>query len=289
MILIVGATGSLGGAVARKVLADGHKVRVLVRSGSSGADLVAAGAEAVVGDLKDAASLRQACAGVDTLITTANAMGRGGADTTESVDRDGNQHLIDAAAAEGVGHFVFTSALGASTDNPAPFLRAKGEAEHRLMASGMTWTILQPNVFMDTSIPMVVGGPALAGQPITLVGDGRRRHSMVAMRDVAEYVLAAVDTEAARNARIILGGPEPVSWRDIIAAFETELGRPIPVQSVPLSERVPGLPDAVDAMFHALATYDSPIDMTETAATYGVRPTSVADFVRDLVAGADRR
>jgi hypothetical protein len=69
-----------------------------------------------------------------------------------------------------------------------PFLKAKGQTEQRLRTSGMTWTVLQPNLYMDTWIPAVVG-PALAGQPVTLVGKGLRQHSMVAARDVASYAV----------------------------------------------------------------------------------------------------
>ena len=113
-------------------------------------------------------------------------------DTIESVDQLGTINLIQAAAAAGVRRFVYISALGADPDHPMPLLRAKGLVEHQLTISGMGWTVLQPNSNMDTWIPLIVGGPALRGNPITLVGDGRRRHSMVAMRDVAAYAAAAL-------------------------------------------------------------------------------------------------
>ncbi len=286
MILVVGATGSLGGAIARRLLAEGKKVRILVRPGSSYDDLVAEGADAVTGDLKDRASLRAACAGVDAVVTTANAIGRGGEDTIESVDLQGNQHLIGAAAAEGVRRFVFTSVLGASSESPVPFIRAKGEAERRLMNSGMTWTILQPNLFMDTWLPMAVGGPALAGEPVTLVGEGRRRHSMVAMADVVSYAVAALDHDEAGKAHIAIGGPEAISWRDAVAAFERELGRDIPVRTVSMGEPVPGMPEQVNGLFQMLETYDSPLDMRAPATTFGVRPTTVDDFVHSFVSTA---
>ena len=126
MILVVGATGQLGGLIASTLLDRGKQVRILVRSGSSYDHLVAAGAEPVTGDLKDAASLATCCAGVEAIVSTANAALRGGDDTVESVERQGNRNLIDAAATAGVGHFVFTSVLGASPDSPVPFVQAKG-------------------------------------------------------------------------------------------------------------------------------------------------------------------
>ena len=289
MILVVGATGTLGGSIARALIAEGKKVRILVRPGSSYADLVRAGAEPVTGDLKELASLHAVCAGVDAVITTANAIGRGGEDTVESVDLHGNQHLIEAAEAEGVRRFVFISVLGASPESPVPLIGAKGAAELRLIESAMTWTILQPNLYMDTWLPMAVGGPALAGEPVTLVGEGRRRHSMVAMRDVVSYAVAALERDEADNQRLVVGGPEAISWRDVVAAFEHELGREIPVRAVRPGEPVPGMPEQVNGLFQMLETYDSPLDMTAMAVTYGVTPTGLKDFVHDFVSTATSR
>lgn len=286
MILVVGATGNLGGSIARRLLSEDKEVRILVRPGSSYRDLVDHGAEPLTGDLKEPASLHAACAGVDAVVTTANAIGRGGDDTIESVDFQGNQHLIEAAEAEGVRHFLFTSVLGASAESPVPFIRAKGEAERRLTNSDMAWTILQPNLFMDTWLPMAVGGPALAGQPVNLVGEGRRRHSMVAMADVVSYAVAALERDEAINQRLLIGGPDAVSWRDAVAAFEHELGREIPVRTVPLGDPVPGMPEQVNGLFQVLETYDSPLDMSAMAATYGVTSTPLQDFVRAFVSRA---
>ena len=286
MILVVGATGNLGGAIARALLAKGKKVRMLVRPGSSYGELVDVGAEPVMGDLKEPASLSAACARVDAVVTTANAIARGGEDTIESVDLHGNQHLIEAAEAEGVRRFVLTSVLGASTDSPVPLMRAKAEAEQRLMRSAMAWTILQPNLFMDTWLPMAVGGPALAGQPVTLVGEGRRRHSMVAMGDVVSYAVAALERNEAHNQRLVIGGPDAISWRDAVAAFEYQLGREIPVHTVRPGEPVPGMPEQVNALFQMLETYDSPLDMSALAATFAVTPTGLQDFVRAFVSTA---
>jgi NADH dehydrogenase len=279
MILIVGATGRLGGLIARRLLERAEKVRALGRPGSDLSWLTAAGGEVVVGDLKDRDSLLAACDGVDTVITTANSLARGGDDTIESVDRDGNINLIEAASAQGVRRFIFVSALGASLDSPVPLLRAKAEAEQRLRSSGMAWTILEPNGYMDVLLMAAVGGAALAGEPVTLVGEGRRMHSLVAIEDVASYALAALGHPEAENQTLYIGGPQPFSWRDAVTAFERGLGRSITVHTVRPGDPVPGLPDVFAGVLAALDSYDSPMDMTETAATYGIRSTSLDDFV----------
>ena len=283
MILVVGATGQLGGLIAQMLLDQGRQVRILVRPGSAYEPLVAAGAQAVTGDLKDPDSLVAACAGVDTVVSTANSAGRGGEDTVASVDDTGNANLIEAAQSAGVCHFVFISVLGADAEHPVPFLKAKGKTEQRLRASGMAWTVLQPNLFMDTWIPAVVGGPALAGQPVTLIGEGRRQHSMVAANDVAAYAVAALDHPEAQGQTLFIGGPQPVSWRAAVSAFEQELGREVPVRTAAPGEPVPGLPAVIAPMLAALDTYDSPMDTTQLSAQYAVRPTSLAEFVHGFV------
>ena len=109
MILVVGATGSLGGRIARGLLERGEDVRVFVRRNSPSEQmaqqglahtvqsLIDAGAQPAWGDLKDKASIEAAVAGVDTVISTANAVKRGGDDTLDTVDLQGTQDLIDAA------------------------------------------------------------------------------------------------------------------------------------------------------------------------------------------------
>ena len=282
MILVVGATGRLGSRIAQALLDRGEDVRVLVRGDSSFGD---PRAEVAVGDLKDKESLRKACAGVDAVVTTANAIApRTREDTIDSVDRDGNHNLIEAAQAEGVRHFVFTSVLGASADHFVPFIKAKGETEETLKSSGMSWTILQPDPYMDIWFPNIIG-PALEGGSVTLVGEGKQRHSFVAMDDVVGYAVAGVTQKAAENRTIQVGGAEPASWRNVIATFGRVLGRDIDVQTVAIGEKVPGLPDFVVELMTSLEFYESPVDMSEASKTFGVEPTSLEDFARAMTAG----
>ena len=121
MILVVGATGNLGGAVTRLLLAQGQPVRILARPQSNYQPLAEAGAQVVPGDLKQRNSLDAACQGVDTVITTANSFMRGGEDTVQTVDLRGNRHLIEAAKAGGVKQFIFVSVFPADASSPVPF------------------------------------------------------------------------------------------------------------------------------------------------------------------------
>lgn len=281
MILIAGATGKLGRLITQQLIQLGESVRVLVRQDP--ADFFGPNVEVAYGDLKDPDSLREACKGVDAVITTANSTARGGMDTIESVDLIGNRNLIDAATQNHVRRFIFVSSLGADPHSDMPLLRAKGETEKHLAQSGMVWTSIQPNAYMDLLLMAVVGGPALSGAPVTLVGAGQRKHSFVTMSDVAAYTLSALHSPAAENQTLRIGGPESLSWRDTVATFEQHLGRPIEIRAVPIGEPMRGMPDFIVQLLTALETYDSPIDMTGMAETYGVRGTSLGEFLSSTI------
>jgi NADH dehydrogenase len=286
MILVVGATGLVGGMIARRLLERGDTVRVLVRPGSNFQPLADAGAQPVVGDLKDPSSLGPVCAGAETVITTATSGSRGGADNPQTVDEEGNRHLIDTARATGVRQFIFVSALSADEDSPIPLARAKAHTEAYLRASGMPYTILAPNGILEVNLGLVVGSPLRSGKPVTLIGEGRRRHSLVAASDIAAFAVAAVGHPLALNRRIVIGGPEAVSWRDVIAPYERVLSRPVPVEwkapgeLLPNLPPVPGLAELVSGILAALETFDSPVDMTQTARTFGVQLTALDEVVR---------
>jgi uncharacterized protein YbjT (DUF2867 family) len=296
MILVVGATGVVGGQIARRLLDEDKEVRVLVRRDSpssqlvqqglatSAQELIEAGAQPVHGDLRDRASLDVAVEGVETVVTTANSAMRGGADNPQSVDLEGNRNLIEAARNASVERFIFVSLLGADPDNPAPFVQAKARSEKALRESGVEYTILAPTAFMEVWPAMVVGMPALQGRPVTLVGEARRRHSFVSNRDVAAFAISAVERPEARNQYLAVGGPEPLSWREVVATYERVLGRSIPVEFVAMGEPVPGLPDPMPALLAGMETYDSDVEMEEIARTFDVSLTRLETFVRAQVA-----
>lgn len=282
MILVVGSTGLLGGMVVRKLLATGKTTRVLVRSGST--DI--AGAEPVRGDLKDRASLDAACAGVTAVITTANSAQRGGDDNVATVDLEGNAALIDAAAGAGVKHFIFVSAAAVDESSPVPLFAAKARTEKHLRENGMAWTIIAPHVFMDVWFPMIIGSALGAGRPVPLVAGGKSRHSFIAVDDVAAFAVAATDNPAAINRRLVLGGPEALSWTEIVAKAGDIVGRRLDVETIPPGSPIPTLPPPVDQVIGNLAAgleqQDVVLDTTEIARELGVTLTPAETVLRRM-------
>ncbi len=295
MILVVGATGILGGAITRRLLDEGKAVRILLRRNSpaeqmalqgmatSPKTLIAAGGQPIYADLKDRTSLDAACQGIETLITTANSSMRGGEDTVDTVDRQGNRNLIEAAQAAGVKQFIFTTFLGADPNSSVPLFRAKAEIEALLRVNGLPYTVLAPNFFMESWIGMVVGIPLQTRQPVTLVGKGERLHSFISIGDVAAFATAVVGHSAALNQRLILGGPEPLSWRRILEAFGQALGQPLPVRFAAPGDPIPGLPEIASPVLAALEMYDSAIPMEATARTFGIEQTSLTTVIQRML------
>lgn len=292
MVLVIGATGLLGGMIVRQLLAQGKPVRIVVRPNSpstelakagmatSAQELIDAGAEPIAADLKDRASLDAACAGVRTVITTANAALRGGDDTFQTVDLEGTSSLIAAARAAGVQQFIYTSAFGAAPGHPHPLFNAKGQSEATLKASGMSYTILLPTVFMEIWIAMVVGMPLRAGQPVTLVGEGARQQAFVAMADVAACAVAAVDNPQTFNQTILISDPETHSWTEVVAVVGQTIGQALAVNYVAPGAPIPLLPEAMGPLLAGMELADTELPPSDSMATLGVPATPLVAFAQ---------
>lgn len=281
MILAVGAMGVVGRAIVARLLARGETVRALVRPDSRAADLEAAGADLVVGDLRDAGSLDRACRGVDVVVTTANAASpRLPGDSPETVDAAGNVALFDAAKAAGVRQVVYVSAYIADAGSSVPFLRAKGRAELHLEGSGVPWTILRPAAFMESWPAVVVGMPCAAGRPVRLPLPPVRRHSFVSADDVAAHAAAMVGHEAAMGRRFDVGGPEAMTWADVARVYGEVLGREVLIEVVGLDGDLAPMSPMMVALLAGTEAFDSVIDPAPLAVTFGVAPTRLEEVVR---------
>src|SRR5688500_1518416 len=204
MILVVGSTGFLGSDVVRRIAASGKQVRALVRASSDPAkraQLEAWGGALFEGDLKDPASLQRACAGVDTVISTASAtISRSGGDNLDTVDRQGQRQLVEAAEQAGVRHFIYVSFSGNVSD-VFPLSEAKRGIEKRLREGRMKYTIVRPSYFMEVWLsPMLGFDPA--GGKVRIYGNGDQPMSMISVPDVGAYVAGCVDNAAVENQTI---------------------------------------------------------------------------------------
>ena len=124
MILVVGATGQLGTAITRNLVANQHRVRVFVRRDSHYQHLQALGVDLAFGDLRKLSTVQAACEGVTTIITTANGVIQRKADSIKSTDGEGNANLIEAAKQQQVQQFIYTSVPVTDFDDQVATLKS---------------------------------------------------------------------------------------------------------------------------------------------------------------------
>ena len=191
MILVVGGTGTLGEEICQKLRVRGLAVRALVRQTANPARLEAlrsAGVNLCWGDLKDEGSLRDTCFGAKAVISTASStFSRQDGDSIETVDREGQLSLIAAAHSAGVEHFTLVS-IPRNLVRESPLTQAKAEAARALGDSGMGYTILAANYFMEIWLSPALGFD-YAQRKVVLFGDGRALITWVSYRDVAEFAV----------------------------------------------------------------------------------------------------
>ncbi len=236
MILVCGATGELGGRVARR-LAEMGPVRALVRAATDATQVQAAGIEVVRGDVRDRESLQPALVGVDTVVTTVNAIGRilaGARDVSiAEVDGTGSLNLIRAAQGAGVTRFVFLSAagLGPELAGMGPLTAAKWAAEQELAATTMRRVIVRPDMFQEVWLAPLTGIDAAAGTAL-IYGRGQTQQRYVALDDVASLVAHLAVAEDPPDI-VEFGGPEELTRMDVVAYFEQATGASMRVRHVP--------------------------------------------------------
>lgn len=295
MILVAGATGVVGGAACRLLVEQGREVRALVRTTSDPARVAALrslGADIVEGDLQAADSLARACAGVSAVISTATATGglRQPTDSVVTVDGEGQMNLVEAAAAAGVGHFVFVSFSGNLT-TATPLSRSKRGVEQRLREGDIPYTILRPSAFMEIWLSPLVGFDVPAGQ-LTIYGAGTAPVSYISQHDVTRAIIASLDTEAAWNRTIQLGGPEAVPPLQAVRIAEEVTGREMAVQHVPAEALRAQHESATDPLQKSFAglmlslAEGDVIDMAVTSPMLGLESRSVRTFMESAYGAA---
>ncbi len=237
MNLVVGATGMVGGEICRLLATSGKPFKALVRASSNAAkveNLKRLGATVVQGDLRDRVSLENACQGVNAVVSTASAMPFAyspGENTPQSADQNGCLSLIDVAREAGVQQFVYTSFPQMTPS--FPLQNAKRAVEARLRDSGLPYTILRPTYFTEVWLSPATGFDH-SNFKATVYGTGENAISWISFLDVAQFAVASLDSPAARNATLELGGPERLTPRDVVKIFEKIGGKAFETAYVPV-------------------------------------------------------
>ncbi|HUU30369.1 MAG TPA: NmrA/HSCARG family protein [archaeon] len=232
-ILVTGATGQQGGAVARKLLAHGHKVQAMTRKPDSGAAraLAALGAGIVQGDLNDAASLERAVQGVWGLFAVQNTWEAG----VEGEETQG-KHIAETAKKAGVQHFVYSSVGSAGRKTGIPHFDNKWRVEETVRGLGFpSYTILRPVFFMENFLapwfkPGIDQGQLMIGlKPDTVL-------QMIAVDDIGSYGLLAFEKHDRLNGlEIDIAGDER-TMPETTRILSQAAGRTIEFVRIPIEE-----------------------------------------------------
>ena len=320
-ILIIGATGQLGTAVVRKLgqlNTYSYSLRIMIREDSSYDHLKDLNPEIVFGDLKNKEEIYRAVEGCDIIIATANsAAPRKKEDSFQRVDINGYRDLIDAAKEAGVKQFIYISANpgGGKYTRWVPLAQAKAATEAYLEKSGLTYTIFQPDNYMDvylafmgTSLPARNEAAALVHRAfpfmqnfykgvkddiekgkIGIIGRGDVKRRYIAIENVADFVIASLENPKMYNQDFPIGGPQSLSPLEVKSIFEKVLGRKLKVKKTP--RFMMKLLGNVFALFnegasnifklnYMSATVPTTIDSDELAKSLGIRLISVEEYLR---------
>ncbi|MCA1407260.1 NmrA/HSCARG family protein [Ensifer sp. IC3342] len=230
-VLVTGATGQQGGAVARALLARGHGVKALTRKPESDAarQLASAGADVVAGDLGDAVSIIKAAGGVDTMFLMGNSYEAG----TEEETRQGII-AADAAKAAGVGHLIYSSVADADKKTGIPHFESKYLVEKHVAGLGIPYTISAPVAFMENiAAPWSIG--ALRQGTYAFAMPAHRPLQLVALADIGAFVAALVERrEHVFGKRFDIAGDE-LSGEEQAKILSQAIGRPINYQEIPIA------------------------------------------------------
>ncbi|ETK37533.1 NmrA/HSCARG family protein [Microbispora sp. ATCC PTA-5024] len=229
-ILVTGATGNQGGAAARRLLADGWRVRALVRDPSAPAAraLAEAGAEPVAGDMLDRASLDAAMAGAYGVFSVQPS--RQAPHFLEDEVRMG-VNVADAAHAAGAGHIVYTSVGGADRDTGVSHWETKWEIERHIRGLGLRATVLRPVMFMENHASPEFG--VFADKALIRIIPAGARVQLIAVTDIGAFAgLAFADPDRYAGQAFELAGDE-LTRAELVDAIARAVGRRLETGPVP--------------------------------------------------------
>jgi uncharacterized protein YbjT (DUF2867 family) len=254
--LVTGATGFIGGRLARRLLADGCAVRCLVRdSGSEGARrLAAAGCDLHEGDVLRAASLRGAGHDVDVAYYLVHSMGRGGrGNGFVEREREAAEGFARMASDEGVGRMIYLGGLG---DDPgSEHLRSRHETAKQLEAHGPPLTYFRAAMVVGSGSESYKTLRSLVERLPVMVAPAwlSTKTQPIGIRDVLGYLAEARDVDESAGREVQIGGPDVLSYGEMLDVMAEALGRrprvkvPVPFVTPWLSSLWIGLVTPVDA------------------------------------------
>ena len=231
MILVTGASGTVGRPVLEEVAKTGKPVKAMYRSAEDARN-APAGVATAIADFAEKASLAKALQGIDTIYLVCSPI-------PQLVELENN--VIQACKQAGVAYVVLNSALGAG-DYPKSFPSWHRQVEDKLKASGLPYAILRPNSFMQNIAAYMA--PSIRAQSAFYSAMGDAKLSLIDVRDIAVIVAKALTNPAAFAGKTIeLNGPEAFSYAEIAGKISRVAGRTVQYVDIPEAAQRQGMLD----------------------------------------------
>jgi len=295
MILVTGATGFVGRHLCHALKAAGHEVRALVR-GTSPLDVLPEGIHTAVGDVVTGHGLGDACAGCDTVVHLVSIIRETKTMTFDKVQVGGTAHLLAAATEHGVARIIYVSALGTGRGIPTGYFETKARAESLVRASGLEWAILRPAIVLGkgAGFATALTGLMRKGPVIPVAGSGQVRMEPIAVEDLGAAVCVLLVGEDLWRRVSEIGGPEAVTFNDLLRLTAGQLGLRKPLVHIPLPLMFPL------ARLMALLPGEPPVTVDELTMLahealcepnalpeFGVTPTPLAEALAKSIGGKE--
>jgi NADH dehydrogenase len=285
MILLTGATGTIGSALLRRLTGAGEPVRCLVRDPRRLGDNRVR-VQIAMGDLADPPSFRHALRGVRTVVHLAAAIRDEPHASIEELNAVATLRLVRAAERAGARRFVFFSAMGAAHHSRTRFFRAKALARQAVEGSSLETTVFSPSIVYTPGDPWLTLLERFSYLPaIPVSGSGRARYQPIWAEDVADCVVAALMASGPRKRSFELAGPETLSYDEIVRVAvprRRQVHVPLPLVRGSLRAlRKLGGPK-VFATWEEAELMEEPMTTargTEDAEALGVRPMPMASVL----------
>jgi uncharacterized protein YbjT (DUF2867 family) len=256
-ILVIGASGFIGGHLTKALLADGYAVRCLARDPARLQELAAAGGEIVQGDIADFSSMQRATESIEAAYIAIHTLSpqrtSGARPRFMDVEKTGLQNVVTACRSGGVHRAVYVTSLGTAPGAPSEWLRERWQTEQLLLNSGLDATVVRPGFIVG---PGGRGFDTMVGNAkrriATTMGGDRPQMRTIALDDLIYYLGGVLDDARAYQQRYDVGNDDVLSINQLIDGIADILGRrrPFKIQIppvllgalAPLGERLGNLP-----------------------------------------------
>lgn len=229
-ILVIGASGFVGGYLARQLVKDGYTVRCLARNPDKVKDLADLGCELVKGDINDLASIQQALASMDAVYISIHTLAPQHADTANQdfmdIEMKGLQHIVQACRLNQVHRLIYVTSLGISAKSKDAWTRGRWKTQDYLLRSGLDVTVIQPGMIVG------IGGQGfnmvLANAQKSLafvIGNGRNKLRCIAIDDLIYNLIGVLTEQKAYGQCYEVGSDEVLTSDQFIDAAAEVVGR----------------------------------------------------------------